>query len=85
MCRLQSDPIHIFYSSKSNSAYLIHVLFNQRRQISPWFVVSKEGTLESPLIQEIHWMGFKRIFFVWDANKYSNTPSLQINIQYDRF
>ena len=35
--------------------------------------------------EDIHWMGFKRIIFVWDANKYSNTPSLQINTQYDRF
>ena len=74
ICGLQSDLIHTFYFSIRNSAYLIHVLFNHRRQVRPWFVVAKEGTLDSPLIQDIHWVGFKCIIFVWDTNKVQQHP-----------
>ena len=57
--------------------YLVHVHFNHWRKVGARFVVAKEGTLESLLIQETHWMGFERIIFVGHTNKYSNTPSLQ--------
>ena len=56
--------------------YLVHVLFDDWREVGAWFVVAKEGTLESLLIQEIHWVGFERIIFVRHTNKHSNTPSV---------
>jgi len=56
--------------------YLVHVLLDNWRKVGARFVVAEEGPLESPLIQDIHRMGFERIIFVRHTNEYSNTPSI---------
>lgn len=63
-------------SKRSLVNYLPHVHFNNRREVGSWLVVAKEGTLECPLIQEIHRVGFEGIILIWHTNEYSYTPSL---------
>lgn len=56
--------------------YLLHVHLDDRGQVSSRLVVAEEGSLERPLVQEIHRVGFEGIVLVWHTNQYSHTPSL---------
>lgn len=58
------------------SIYLLHVQFHHIGQICAWFEVAKEGSLQSPLVQEVHGMSLELSILVWHTNKHSNTPAL---------
>ena len=56
--------------------YLLHVQLNHIGQVSAWLVVAEEGSLQGPLIQEVHWVSLEFSIFVWHTNQHSHTPSL---------
>lgn len=78
------NPPKALHNQTYIESYPLHVLLNNIGKISAGLVVAIEGTLKSPLIQEIHRMSFEGIIFAWHSNKYSNTPTL-INNNRSRF
>lgn len=62
--------------SYKKGCYLIHILFNHRRNIWSRFIVSKKSSLQSPFVQQIQWTCLENSIFMWNTHKNSNTPTL---------
>jgi hypothetical protein len=73
-CSSKSSPKTVLKQKQKD--YLFHVLFHDARNISARLEVAKEGTLQSPLTQEVQRMSLECIIQFWYSNKYCNTPTL---------
>lgn len=63
--------------------YLLHVHLHDIGQVSTWLEVAKEGALQSPLVQEVHWVGLEFGVHVRHTHQNSYTPALHTDHRFN--
>lgn len=57
-------------------SHLVHVHINNRWEVSPGLVISKESSLECSFVKHINGLGHENCILIGYSNKHSNTPPL---------
>ena len=67
----------------SSCFYLLHVHLHDIGQVSTWLEVAEEGSLQSPLVQEVHWVGLEFCVLVRHTHQNSYTPALHTDQRFN--